>query len=131
MQIEAFCLCDAATAEPSGKLNILGTFDTIWFPSMPAVYPQCTIALRIRFEAIERGEHRIAVNFVNSDGQHLVPPTNGVINITFSNEEQRSAAANLVLNIQGLKLDGYGEYSIDLAIDGRAMANLPLFIKQR
>ena len=130
MNIEVFSLCDAATVDVSGKLNVLGAFDTIWSSNMPAVYPQCAIALRIRFENIERGEHRVAVNFVNLDGKHLIPGANGTININFS-DEQRSGSANLVLNLQMLKLDNYGEYSIDLAVDGRNEASLPLFVREK
>jgi hypothetical protein len=129
MNIEVFSLCDAATIE-AGKLNILGAFDTIWTVNMPVVHPLCAIALRVRFENIERGEHRVAVNFVDLDGRHIIPSANGVININFP-EEQRSGSANLVLNIQMLRLERYGEYSIDLAIDGRREASLPLFVMQR
>lgn len=46
-------------------------------------------------------------------------------------DEQRSGSANLILNIQGLKLERLGEYSIDLAIDGQEKASLPLFVKER
>ncbi len=130
MNIEIFSLCDAATVDAAGKLNVLGAFDTIWTDDIPTVYPQCSIALRIRFENIERGEHRVMVNFVDLDGKHIIPSANGVININFSNE-QKSGSANLVLNIQMLKIEKYGEYSIDLAIDGRREASLPLFIKIR
>jgi len=129
MHIEVFSLCDAATAD-MGKLNILGAFDTIWATNIPAVHPQCALALRIRFERIERGEHRIIVNFVDLDGRHIIPSANGTININFP-EEQRSGSANLILNIQMLRLERYGEYSIDLAIDGRRETSLPLFVMQR
>jgi len=47
---------------------------------------QDTIALRIRFDSIDRGEHRITVNFVDADSRHIIPPTNGVININFPDE---------------------------------------------
>ncbi|OGX14957.1 MAG: hypothetical protein A2166_03705 [Omnitrophica WOR_2 bacterium RBG_13_41_10] len=129
MNIEVFSLCDAATVDV-GKLNILGAFDTIWTVNMPAVHPQCAIALRVRFENIERGEHRVTVNFVDLDGRHIIPSANGTININFPNE-QRSGSANLILNMQMLKLEKYGEYSIDLAIDGRSLASLPLFVRAR
>jgi len=129
MHLEVFSLCDAATAD-TGKLNVLGAFDTIWCSRMPAVHPQCSIALRIRFGAIERGEHKISVNFVDTDGKHILPPANGTIKINFP-KEQRSGSSHLILNIQGLKLEKYGEYSIDLAIDGRSEASLPLFVKKR
>jgi len=130
MNIEVFSLCDAATVDVSGKLNVLGAFDTIWAAKMPAVYPQCAIALRIRFEGIERGEHRVIVNFVDVDGKHIIPSAQGASNIQFP-DGQRSGSANLVLNLQMLKLADYGEYSIDLTIDGRSGASLPLFVRER
>ena len=129
MRLEVFSLCDAATAD-TGKLNILGAFDVIWSSKIPAIHPQCAIALRIRFDAIERGEHKISVNFVDIDGKHVLPPANGIIKVNFPNE-QSSGSSHLILNIQRLKLEKYGEYSIDLAIDGRSEASLPLFVKKR
>ena len=130
MNIEVFSLCDAATVDVAGKLNVLGAFDTISSSNMPTVYPQCAIALRIRFENIERGEHRVTVHFVDLDGKHIVPSANGKINIHFP-DGQRSGSANLVLNLQMLKLEKFGEYSIDLAVDGRNEASLPLFVRER
>lgn len=129
MQIEIFALCDAATAD-FGKLSMLGSFDTIWVTKTPAVHPQCAIALRVRFERIERGEHKVVVHFVDIDGRNVISPAQGAITINFP-EEQSSGSANLILNIQGLKLDRVGEYSIDLAIDGQLKASLPLFVKER
>jgi hypothetical protein len=130
MNIEVFSLCDAATADVAGKLNVLGAFDTIWSSKMPAVYPQCAIALRIRFEGMERGEHRVTVNFVDVDGKHIIPSAKGAVNINFP-DEQRSGSANLVLNLQMLKLESYGEYSIDLTVDGRSESSLPLFVREK
>ena len=129
MKIEVFSLCDAATAD-FGKLSMLGAFDAIWAKSVPTVHPQCAVALRIRFESIERGEHRITVNFVDSDGKHIIPPASGSIKVSFP-DDNRSGSANMILNIQGLKLERFGEYSIDLAIDGRSEASLPLFVRER
>jgi len=128
MNIEVYSLCDAATND-AGKLNMLGAFDTILAGQLPLIHPQCTIALRIRFESIERGEHRVAVTFVDLDGRNIIPPANGTINVNFP-DGQRSGSANLILNIQRLKLEKYGEYSIDLAIDGRSEGSLPLFVIQ-
>jgi len=98
MRIEVFSLCDAATAD-AGKLNMLGAFDTIWAAGLPVIHPQCTIALRVRFERIERGEHKVAVQFSDMDGKHVIPPAQGIININFS-DDQGSGSANLILNIQ-------------------------------
>jgi len=127
MNIEIFSLCDAATVDVAGKLNVLGAFDTISSTTMPMVYPQCAIALRIRFNSLERGSHKVSVNFVDVDGKHIIPGAKGTVNINFP-DQQRSGSTNLVLNLQMLKLANYGEYSIDLIIDGLNVLSLPVFI---
>ena len=129
MHIEIFSLCDAA-AEYAGKLSILGVFDTIWAKQCPIAYPQCAIALRIRFTTIERGDHKIVVHCVDLDGKHMIPPAEGVVSIQFP-DDLGSAGTNFILNIQQLKLENFGEHAIRLAIDGREEAILPLFFKKR
>jgi hypothetical protein len=129
VQIEVFSLCDAATTG-GGKLNMLGAFDTLWVSKVPAVHPHCTVALRVRFHSSEGGEHNVSVKFIDADGKHIIPATNGVINIDYSGG-QKSSSANLILNIQGLKVEKFGEYSIDLAVSGKNMASLPLFVRKR
>jgi hypothetical protein len=128
MNIEAFLLCDAAT-EFSGKLNVLGAFDSIFAKEFPAVHPLCAVALRLRFDRIEQGQHAVRLNFVDADGVAVLPPLDATINIGMRVEDS-SVCANLVLNIQGVKLEKAGLYSIDLAVDGRHEKSLPLFVKQ-
>ncbi len=129
MQVEVFSLCDAATSG-SGKLNMLGAFDTLWVKKVPAVHPHCTVALRVRFHSSEGNEHKVSVKFIDADGKHIIPETKGVINIDYSSG-QRFSSANLILNIQGLKIEHFGEYSIDLAISGKSTVSLPLFVRER
>ncbi|HHT9159631.1 MAG TPA: DUF6941 family protein [Candidatus Brocadiaceae bacterium] len=124
MNKEVFVLCDAAT-ETVGKLNILGAFDNIYSRSSPATHPQCAIALRVRFNQIEKGEHKIRVNIVDEDGKLIMPSLDAKINVDFP-QNMDSSIANLILNIHGLKIEKFGKYSVDLAIDGRQEASLPL-----
>ena len=124
MNIELFVLCDAAT-ETGGKLNILGAFDNIYSRIAPATHPQCTIAMRVRFNQIEKGKHRLRVNIVDEDGKLIIPSLDANITVDFP-QQTDSGVTNLVLNIQGLKLEKFGKYSVDLAIDGRHESSVPL-----
>lgn len=126
MDIEIFTLCDAAT-ESAGKLNILGSFDRIITRQMPAVHPHCAIALRVRFDRIEEGEHRVRINLVNDDGKPVFPGLDGNIGVKMPPDGQ-SVCANMILNLNGLKFEKAGQYSIDLAIDGRHEKSLPVYI---
>ena len=128
MELEAFLLCECAT-QNHGKLNVLGAFDGIISKKVPFIFPACTIAARIRFFKIEQGEHKIRINFIDADGSSIGPKLEKAISIPIR-ENESSSVVNIILNIQRLKLNKYGEYSIDLAIDGRQEATLPLFLRE-
>ena len=129
MKVELFVLCDAAT-DYQGKLNLLGTFDSIWAKQMPAVHPLCSVALRLRFMQIEEGEHKVKISIVDGDGKAVVRPVEAGVNIQFRSTPLTSMATNMILNLQGLNFPAYGEYSIDLAIDGRHELSLPLYVNK-
>ena len=128
MNIEAFLLCDAAT-EQQGKLNVLGAFDTIYVKQLPAIHPACTVALRIRFEISEEGSHPVKILVIDEDAKPAGPKLEGNINVKVS-EGKDSMIANLVLNIQRLKFDKYGQYRIDLTIDNQTMTDLPFIVRE-
>ena len=124
MNIEAFLLCDAAT-DQHGKLNVLGAFDNIFAKQIPATHPACAVAARIRFDRIEEGEHKVSILIIDEDGNPIGPKLDGSVNVRFK-EKMDSLVTNLILNIQGLKFEKFGQYRIDLAIDGEIKAELPL-----
>ncbi|MFA5866227.1 MAG: hypothetical protein WC975_16265 [Phycisphaerae bacterium] len=128
MNVEIFSLCDAATND-FGKINMLGAFDTLRVEKLPAVHPQCAIALRVRFRNIEQGQHKVTVSIVDEDGKNVIPPMQGGVNVVIP-EGQSSVSINMLLTIQGLKIEKFGEHSIDLAIDGRQESSLPLFVTE-
>lgn len=128
MNIEAFLLCDCAT-DQRGKLNVLGAFDSIYAKKTPIVHPACTVATRIRFERIEEGEHNVSINVIDEDGRAIVPRLNGKISVR-AREDVGSSVVNLILNLQRLKFENYGEYRIDLAIDGKVEGSLPFSVRE-
>ena len=128
MDIEIFTLCDAA-GDYQGRLNILGVFDTIFAPQMPARHPFCSVALRIRFQMTERGRRRLTLHIVDDDGKLVIPPIEGAFSVEMP-AHSRLASANLVLNLGQLQFQDYGEYAINLAVDGRQEASLPFWVKQ-
>lgn len=128
MKLEIFSLCDAAT-DNQGKLNILGTFDQIYAAKMPVVHPACAIAMRLRFDKMEEGVHRVNLQLVNPDGKPVFRPMEGEVNPRMA-EDVESVAVNLILNFQHIKFDEYADYQITLAIDDVGMAVLPLRVRE-
>ena len=127
MRVEIFTLCDAATVDAGGKLNILGSFDRLNAREAPIMHPQCSLAMKLRFERVEEGRKRIRITFIDSDGAAVMPPLEATAGVQFRGEDA-TAAASLALNIHQLRLPRFGEYSIDLAVNDRQEASSPLYV---
>lgn len=127
MDLQVAVLCDAAT-DSHGKLNILGTFDTIFTGQLPAIHPQCSIALRMTFNKVEDGRHNIKLNFVDEDGKPVMRSVDMTVDVTVP-EDAIFLSRNFVVNIQQLKFEKPGLYSIDIGMDGRQEGSIPLMVK--
>ena len=128
MDIQVAILCDAAT-DNNGKLNILGTFDTIYSAQLPATHPQCSIALRMTFSKGEEGHHKVRLSFGDEDGKPVMQIPDIPLEVILP-EDTIFISRNVVLNIQQLKFEKPGLYSIGIAMDGRQEGNIPLLVKQ-
>jgi len=128
MNVQIAVLCDAAT-DYAGKLNLLGTFDTVVTQQLPAVHPQCSVALRIVFSKVEEGQHKVKMNFVDEDGRFVMPSIDIPVDVMLP-ADANFVARNFLINIQQLKFEKPGQYAIDIAVDGRQESSIPLQVKQ-
>ena len=128
MDIQVAVLCDAAT-DYKGKLNLLGTFNSIQTRDLPSNYPQCSIVLRVVFKRVEEGSHKLRINFVDEDGKFVMPSIELPFEVKVP-ENYSFAYRNFILNIQRLKFEKFGQHAVDIAIDGRQEASIPLEVKQ-
>ena len=128
MNIQVAVLCDAAT-DDNGKLNLLGAFDTIYARELPAVHPQCSVALRVTFFNGDEGKHNLRLNFVDADGRSIMPDFPPIpVEVTLP-DDVHFGTRNFIINIQQLKFDEPGLYSVDISLDEQSQANIPLLVK--
>jgi hypothetical protein len=127
MNIQVAVLCDAAT-DDNGKLNLLGAFDTIYTQQLPATHPQCSIALRVTFGHEDEGAHKLKLTFVDADGRSIMPSIDIPVDVSLPGDTH-FGTRNFIVNIQQLKFENPGLYSMDVALDERAQASVPLLVK--
>ena len=128
MNIQVAVLCDAAT-DDNGKLNLLGAFDTIYARELPAVHPQCSVALRVTFFNGDEGKHTLRLNFVDADGRSIMPDFPPIpVEVTLP-DDVHFGTRNFIINIQQLKFDEPGLYSVDVSLDDQSQASIPLLVK--
>lgn len=128
MDVQVAALCDSA-ADYNGKLCVLGVFDTIGVRQFPVAHPHCSIAVRIVFHAGEEGRHQLKLALIDEDGRSLLPKIEPTLDVKMP-DHMYFASSNLVFNLQGLKFEKAGHYSIDLSVDGKIAARIPLQVVQ-
>lgn len=128
MHVQIAALCDSAV-DYNGKLCLLGAFDSIYVQRFPAVHPHCSIALRLVFDNAEEGRHQLRLTLIDDDGRSLLPKIEPVVEVRMG-KDSFFATSNLVFNLQGMKFDKAGHYSIDISMDGNMIARIPLQVIQ-
>jgi hypothetical protein len=129
MQIEIFTLCNVATKDGSGKLNILGTFNIITAKQTPIKYPSCELAIRLRFEKSEGGSKTMKINFVGTDGKPVLPSLDETFIVRVLPDES-TANVSLIVLIPQMKLKNFGDYSINLVIDDHLVGSSPFYVRK-
>lgn len=128
MNIQVAVLCDAAT-DDNGKLNLLGAFDTIYTQQLPATHPQCSIALRVTFYSQDEGKRSLRLSFVDADGRSIMPDFPAIPVEVVLPDDMHFGTRNFIINIQQLKFENPGLYSIDISLDNNPIVSIPLLVK--
>jgi hypothetical protein len=128
MKIELLALADFA-ADYGGKLTVVGLFDTIFARQMPAVHPHCCLAVKLRFDKEEEGQKRLRLAICDDDGKLVLPAMEIPIQVSMPPDAETNTI-QVVANIAGMKIESFGEHSIDLELDGRHQGSSPLFARQ-
>jgi hypothetical protein len=127
LKIEVLTLCDFA-ADYGGKLSVVGLFDSIFARQVPAVHPHCCLAVKLRFDKAEAGQHALRLTICDDDGKAVLAPMELTIAVAMP-PDALTNTIQVVANIAGLKVDTFGEYAIDLALNGRHEGSTPLFVR--
>jgi hypothetical protein len=127
MKIDLALLCDAATVDPSGKLNVLGVFDRIHAREFPARHGRLCLVLRLETRAADAGDRTAEIRLETPSGEDLVR-LDGKIHVGPATTDQPSRIPQ-VLNLDGIVFPEAGTYHFEVAIDGEALARVPLILQ--
>jgi len=129
VKVEIFNLCDYATGDISGKMTLVGVFDSVYSRELPVVIMFCSVAIRVRFDKAEEGSKRLRATIIDSDGIVIVPATETPVQV-FVPPEWQTSITQIVAVIPQLQLPHFGEYSLELEIDGQLQASTPLYARE-
>lgn len=129
MELELFTVCDYSE-ELSGKLVIIGTFDTIWANSFPATHPTFSVAARFLFSENELGNHIFKLFFRDENNFDFFKSIEGKINVPKPSYGQYTAI-QLTLNLGNIKFESAGKYYIELYFDDELKRKQIIYLREK
>jgi hypothetical protein len=127
MKIELFTFCDFAQ-ENSGKLTIVGTFDTIISRSFPCVHPQLSVVIRLRFDLWEFANHQFRIETRDLSGNAVIDPIRG--NVDVKGAGNATAVSHLVFSISNLHFKNSGVINFVLYLNDKEQGSIPLYLSK-
>jgi len=126
MDLQISAIADYA-ADYNGKLVLNGAFDTLAARSFPVTHPNCALALRFCLTHEDIGDHKLSISIIDEDGKVIDPkmPIKGDFPVQIP-ENVAFNTRNLVINLNGLKFEQAGIYSVDINIDEELVSRLPI-----
>jgi len=128
MNLLVAALCDAAT-DYGGKLNLLGTFDTIVVGGLPTTHPHCAVALRMVFERTDEGKRALRLCIVDEDGKPIMRQVEIDFELVLPSDVFQ-LSRNFIFNIQHLKFNRAGYYAINVTMGDQMLAAIPLHVRR-
>ena len=127
MKVELFSFCDFAQ-ENSGKLTVVGTFDTIISRNFPCIHPQLSVVIRLRFDLWEFSNHDFRIESHDLDGNFSLEPISGKVDVQGAGNA--TAVSHLVFTITNLHLEKSGLLNFILFIDDKEVMSIPLYVRK-
>ncbi len=127
MHVSFALFADAANLSQEGKLNILGVFDAVQVPSLPAVHPRATLVVRLKGTRSDVGSHAVSLHWVNPQGTELWS-TVGQVDIASPPASVTDMDFPLIAAVD-LPIDQAGGYVMRIALDNEERADVHLQVR--
>ena len=119
MRVDLAVLADYATVTHDEKLVIVGVFDSILAPTLPAQHHSMYVALRVCSGPADNGPHTLTVRLVDPDGQTVGAELKADFTVTVPLDGDAEGALQLVVGMGNLTFASHGPHAVDILIDER------------
>ncbi|MFA7294543.1 MAG: hypothetical protein WC060_03820 [Candidatus Omnitrophota bacterium] len=128
MKVLIAAVADHAWVE-NGCLSLCRAFDSVNVDKFPYVLQRMSVALRLLVNRLEAGEHKLNISLTDADGRKLMN-SDIKINFQFSQDAVSDTSFSFALNGQNITFQKPGDYVVNILVDSRVEAGVPLYVRQ-
>lgn len=128
-RVQYLLLADAVQEMPNGKVNILGTFDTVFAQQVPMLYPGAfaVVAFLVAQNEDDLGVHQLDIRILRPNDQEAVR-VGGVLDCKANRGVGPLMSARIVVAIAQLPIRELGTHRVSIVVDGAEIAHHPLYV---
>ena len=127
MEIDFAFLADTAQ-ESGGKLHALGIgIDTLVAAEIPVSQAALAAVVQVRYAVAEMGTKALAIRVVDADGGNVIAPIDSQVNFPLP-QGVPAGTMRVIIALNSLTFPRYGDYAIQIALDGHDVASLRLVV---
>jgi hypothetical protein len=132
MDVTLALLADYANVTAEGKLNILGTFDTIFASKFPTVHPQMQLILSLEAHPAEAGSRKaLEIRLMTEDGRNVFS-IGAEMQIPEAREPMgEMIKSNQIIGLQNVRFERPGSYQFAVLINGETKRTVALKVQER
>ncbi len=125
-------LCDAASVDNLGKINILGIFTKVFLPKVPSKFLKFTIVGNISFGKLSGTKLKIQIKIFDQkkDGVEIAPPI--ALDIMLPEKDKdKGGDVNIVLDLGNIEFKSFGKYNLVVYANYKELGNRSFLVEER
>ena len=122
-------IADTVTLDAGGKINAIGIFENILTQNFPSKHRDMCLVVNLEGNITERGEHKISVEFRDSDSNKLAA-VDQTIELGNPKITHGTLRAGIVIQFQDLLFPRAGQYEFVVFGDDRFLNRITFMVNQ-
>jgi hypothetical protein len=131
MEVTLALLADYANVTKEGKLNIMGTFDTIFARNFPCRHPQMQLVMRFESDIVEAGRTKdVEIRLIDEDGKESMSISGQLTPAPGKGAPGDKITINHILTLNNIEFAKSGGYEFKILIQEDFKASVPFKLVQ-
>ena len=121
MQLLLSVLCEDASPDPMGRLDVTGVFNELYAPGFPAKQDRMVLVLAIEWDHEDHGRFQFRVDLMSPTGSPCLT-VNGHTDVDARSPDRPPPQTRLVMPLEDIVFPEPGRYSVRIQIKGKELA---------
>jgi hypothetical protein len=111
-------------------MTVVDAFCVLESGELPVCLGMCSVAAKMQFDRTEEGTKRIGISFIDDHGKPAMASLETTLDVKVPSGAP-TATVPFAFLVKQLSVPAFGQYSVDLAVDGRVEASAHVYARQK